>query len=97
MGRRAACVLVALFVSLIRSRWSFGHAVGIALFFAGGISNWIDRVLRGSVVDFMNVGVGWLRTGIFNFADVAILLGIAVFAVAELSARGTPNRKSSTS
>ena len=31
--------------------------------------------MRGSVIDFMNVGVGPLRTGIFNVADMAILLG----------------------
>lgn len=84
-------VLVVLFVGLLRSRWSFWRALGIALFFAGGISNWIDRALRGSVVDFMNVGIGWLRTGIFNFADVAIMLGIAMFVISEFSARVTPN------
>jgi signal peptidase II len=84
-------VLVVLFVALLRSRWSFWHSLGIALFLSGGISNWIDRVIRGSVVDFMNIGVGWLRTGIFNFADVAIMLGMAFFVLTELSARVTPN------
>ena len=84
-------VLVMLLVVLIRSRWSFWRSLGIALFVAGGISNWVDRVFRGSVVDFLNVGVGWLRTGIFNLADVAIMLGIAIFLLIELSARVTPN------
>lgn len=83
--------LVALLVALLRSRWSFWRGLSFVLFFAGGISNWIDRALRGNVVDFMNIGIGWLRTGIFNFADVAIMLGIAFFLFSELSARGTPN------
>ncbi len=48
---------------------------GLALLWAGGISNLFDRVARGSVVDFLNVGVGPLRTGIFNLADVAIMAG----------------------
>ena len=39
----------------------------------------VDRVVRGSVIDFMNVGVGPLRTGIFNVADMAILAGVAIF------------------
>jgi signal peptidase II len=26
--------------------------------------------------DFLNVGVGWLRTGIFNVADMAIMLAL---------------------
>jgi signal peptidase II len=83
--------LVVLLVAWLRGRWSFWRALGLVLFFAGGLSNWIDRALRGSVVDFMNVGIGWLRTGIFNFADVAIMLGIALFVLGELSARPTPN------
>jgi signal peptidase II len=45
------------------------------LFVAGGISNLFDRVVQGSVIDFMHVGVGSVRTGIFNVADLAILLG----------------------
>jgi signal peptidase II len=83
-------VLVVLLVTLLRSRWSLGRALGFALFVAGGVSNWVDRVVSGSVVDFMNVGVGWLRTGIFNVADVAIMLGITLFVLSELSGRGTP-------
>jgi signal peptidase II len=39
------------------------------------LSNLIDRIAVGSVIDFLNVGVGSLRTGIFNLADVAIMAG----------------------
>ena len=43
------------------------------------------RVLReGRVVDFLNVGVGPVRTGIFNFADVAILGGVLFLAAQTL-------------
>jgi lipoprotein signal peptidase len=42
---------------------------------AGALSNLIDRIAVGSVIDFLNVGVGLLRTGIFNLADVAIMAG----------------------
>jgi signal peptidase II len=80
-------VLVVLLLSLVRSRWSFWRSLGVALFVGGGVSNWIDRALRGSVVDFLNVGVGPLRTGIFNFADVAIMLGIAIVVLGEWSTR----------
>jgi signal peptidase II len=55
--------------------------VGLALLWAGGVSNLFDRVARGSVVDFLNVGVGPLRTGIFNVADVAIMVGCALLLV----------------
>ena len=65
-----------------RGRW----AVGAALVWAGGSANLADRLVRGSVVDFLNVGVGTVRTGIFNVADVAITFGAALL-VAELSGR----------
>ena len=47
----------------------------ISLIVGGGISNLIDRITQGSVTDFLNVGLGSLRTGIFNIADVAIMAG----------------------
>jgi signal peptidase II len=71
-------MLIALALLGIRRRWHGWAALGLALFVAGGASNWIDRVMRGSVVDFLNVGVGPLRTGVFNVADVAIMIGAAI-------------------
>jgi signal peptidase II len=65
----------------LRYRWSGWSVLGLALFVAGGASNWIDRLARGKVVDFVSVGVGPLRTGIFNVADVAILAGAAIVVV----------------
>lgn len=53
--------------------------VALLLIVGGGLSNLVDRLARaGKVIDFMNIGVGTLRTGIFNLADVAIMLGIAL-------------------
>jgi len=72
-------VLLAMAVAAFRFRLSGPAIVGLALYFAGGASNLIDRVVRGSVIDFMNVGVGPVRTGIFNVADMAILLGVGIF------------------
>lgn len=51
-----------------------------ALIIGGGTSNLLDRLLNnGAVVDFLNVGIGPLRTGIFNVADMTIMLGVAVW------------------
>ena len=58
--------------------------MGLVLFVAGGSSNWIDRVLHGRVVDFLNLGVGPIRTGVFNVADVAIVAGAGLVALAAL-------------
>jgi signal peptidase II len=78
-------VLAGLATLVFRGRLDRITGLGMAFFVAGGVSNWIDRVVRGSVVDFLNLGVGSLRTGIFNVADVAIMLGALVMVVGELA------------
>jgi signal peptidase II len=71
-------LLAAMLVSAVRFRWNFAARLGLVLVAAGALSNLIDRVAYGSVVDFANVGFGALRTGIFNVADVAIMAGVAL-------------------
>lgn len=61
-----------------RYRWSRAANCGLILFLAGGLSNLADRLAIGSVIDFLNVGIGPIRTGIFNVADVAIMAGTAM-------------------
>lgn len=56
--------------------------IALSFILGGGISNIIDRLNYGKVIDFMNMGIGSLRTGIFNFADVSIMFGIGIFLVA---------------
>ena len=52
-----------------------------ALIIGGGLGNWIDRCInQGAVIDFINFGIGSARTGIFNVADIAIMVGVFVFA-----------------
>jgi len=56
--------------------------VGLSLVFSGGLSNLFDRITNnGAVIDFINMGIGSLRTGIFNIADVAIMLGLLLFVL----------------
>lgn len=83
----AGLLLCLLVVAAIRGRWDRWSRLGLALFVAGGASNWIDRVARGSVVDFLNVGVGPVRTGVFNVADVSIMLGASLVVLATFSKR----------
>ena len=75
--------LTGLFFFVVFSRrLRVFEVVSYALIIAGGFSNLFDRILRhGFVVDFMNMGIGRLRTGIFNFADVSIMLGIFMLAL----------------
>jgi signal peptidase II len=80
-------VLIGLCAFLILRRGaSVPLFASIAFIFAGGIGNLIDRVWRdGLVTDFINLGIGPIRTGIFNVADVAVTFGI--IAIGYLSIR----------
>jgi signal peptidase II len=72
-----AVLLIGLVcVSLFARRLSNARFVALALVAGGGLSNLIDRLIYdGRVTDFLNIGIGSLRTGIFNLADMAILAG----------------------
>ncbi|MEM1216292.1 MAG: signal peptidase II [Bacteroidota bacterium] len=69
-----ALTLYAMFSKAL-NRWQM---IGMSFIIGGGISNVYDRILYGSVTDFMNMGIGTLRTGIFNFADVSIMVGLFI-------------------
>lgn len=66
----------------------------LALIFAGGASNLLDRLLYGGrVTDFLNLGIGSLRTGIFNVADINITFGALILIAGELLSRGGPHER----
>ena len=74
----ANIALCAGLLIVLVTRWKMSNAqfVGLALIAGGGIGNLIDRITNdGRVVDFLNLGIGSVRTGIFNVADVAIMAG----------------------
>jgi signal peptidase II len=89
-------LLLLMSVQAIRHRWPTLALVGMAFFVAGGSSNLLDRLTRGSVIDFINVGLGPLRTGIFNVADVAIMLGVGLVIIASYHADGDARTENST-
>ena len=60
-------------------------ALGFAI--GGGIGNMIDRLRYGSVTDFVHIRVGPLQTGIFNMADVSIMIGVGVLLLFALRGR----------
>lgn len=79
-----ALILTTIFVYLVtHNKIDFSLLSSFTLILTGGVSNLIDRIINdGAVIDFMNIGIGSLRTGVFNVADMAIMggLGIILFS-----------------
>jgi len=73
----AAVLLLGLVcAALFARRLGPARFIALGMIAGGGVSNLIDRLLYGGrVTDFLNVGIGSFRTGIFNLADMAILAG----------------------
>jgi signal peptidase II len=86
----------AIWMLVRRSNMGLWTTITTTLIVAGGIGNLIDRAVKGSVTDFMNVGIGWLRTGVFNIADVAIMVGIFGMLIASLKSPTVDGKQEGT-
>ena len=68
--------------ALFSKRLQWRERMALTAIGAGGLGNLIDRLrFDGVVTDFLNVGVGSLRTGIFNVADAILMLGMFVLVI----------------
>ena len=57
--------------------------VGFSLIIGGGIANIFDRIVYGSVTDFLYINLGgFLKTGIFNIADFSVTTGMILILIA---------------
>lgn len=72
-----------------KSAWSF---VTLGLMIGGAAGNLVDRVFRGKVVDFFDLG--WWP--VFNVADLAIVTGVIMLIVVmilEMTRKGSEKRE----
>ena len=51
-----------------------------ALILAGGITNLIDRLFRGFVIDYIDVNELFYYP-VFNIADICIIIGILILVI----------------
>ena len=66
---------VAIFVWLLRAK-SLLASVAIGLILGGALGNGCDRLVSGSVTDFLDLHLGAWHLFVFNLADAAISLGV---------------------
>lgn len=86
-------ILLGLLIFMLKSQQQNVYSlISLCCIFSGGLSNFYDRAMNnGAVIDFLNVGLGSVRTGIFNVADMAIMLGVVMLLFAK-NERQTPKQ-----
>ena len=75
----SAVILIALGAAVFFSRAVSASArLCLSLVWAGGVGNLIDRILYGSVIDFIRLEI--FTFPIFNFADICVTVGAVWYA-----------------
>lgn len=64
--------------------------LGFAFVIGGGIGNLYDRLVHGSVTDFVHIDFVIFQTGVFNMADVSIMTGVAIVIIGSFLDRPKP-------
>lgn len=83
-------LVVPVIVCLYGLLWCFLKArdlprlVLVATIIGGGVGNLVDRLANDfRVVDFLNFGLGRLRTGVLNMADLSVTFGALLLIFVE--------------
>lgn len=87
IGANCAMMLGLSFFLLFKRNIPLLLFVSLAFVMSGGVGNLIDRLSNnGLVTDFINVGIGPIRTGVFNVADMAITFGAIAVGIMAVKA-----------
>ena len=101
-GRRLALIAVAVLLVVGLLAWLLrkpeAHPVfraGLWLILGGGLGNLFDRIVRGTVTDFLEFA--FVRFAVFNVADVCVCLGAALAVIGaileDMAAGHSPGRQ----
>ncbi len=81
-------LLLVLRYLLIKEDLDSSSLIGLSFIVGGGIGNLYDRILYGSVTDFFHIDLGGIfKTGIFNMADVSVMVGMGFILLAGLTSK----------
>ncbi|MFP5081106.1 signal peptidase II [Pedobacter sp. JCM 36344] len=83
----AIVLSTGLYFILTKVRLSRLTIIGAAFVIGGGIGNLYDRIMFGSVTDFLHIDFIVFQTGVFNFADVSIMIGMGMIIAAAYAKR----------
>lgn len=78
-------LVYGLFFILSRSNIPDRYVIGWCFVIGGGIGNLYDRIIHGSVTDFLHLDLIVFQTGVFNLADVSIITGLFIIFSGQLT------------
>jgi signal peptidase II len=87
-------VMVGIAVYARRHRADTLLSVGLGLLVGGALANLLERLTRGAVLDYVDMGLGDLRWPTFNVGDIAITIAIVILVAVSVW-RDRPSRPSS--
>lgn len=77
-------ILIILTIAklLLSKKYEFTKSIkfAYALILAGGMTNLMDRIFRGFVIDYIDINELFYYP-VFNFADICIVLGIVIVMI----------------
>jgi signal peptidase II len=82
--------IAVLYLLVFNERLTYLRAAGICFLVGGGMGNILDRLFYGSVTDFLHVQYGGFQTGIFNLADVSIVIGLVLILISSYTQKARP-------
>jgi len=80
-------ILSGLIFILVKTDLNRITVLSVILIVGGGFGNIYDRIVRGSVTDFMHINFVIFQTGIFNVADLSITTGVFIILIQALLER----------
>lgn len=78
----AIIILIILFIYQKKFNINKRNTAAFGLLYGGIIGNLLDRIIYGYVIDFLDFKIFNYNFPVFNFADICIVLGIFLLAIA---------------
>ena len=73
-------ILITKFILSRKNEISQYMIIGLGLILAGGIGNLIDRILRGFVIDYIDINP-LIEYPVFNIADICVVIGCLTIGI----------------
>lgn len=74
-------VLIYLSMYVIRNDLKKVEKISYGMIFGGILGNLYDRIIYGSVIDFLDFNLFGINWPIFNFADICIVLSMGLIII----------------